>query len=249
MNYLAITSCSFCFFLFLQKVLFPKLSSKLPAYQQISAANKVEWSVRLASSIHAAQVTLTAIYFIFVEAQSVNTNLLWVDSSIARFNIAWTCGFMLSDLLLMCIYYEKIGGTPVFFGHHIISIIGYMICLSNGYLIYHANFRIISEMSTTFVNIRWILAVSKMKYTRRYFYNGLIMTATFFLSRIFLIPFFWKSALPMINSDIYAESVDRSIHYLWIGLCIVLDCINVMWMNRMLRGIFSFLLTKKEAAE
>ncbi len=54
-------------------------------------------------------------------------------------------------------------------------------------------------------NHRWMLSVSEMKYTRRYFYNGIIMTATFFISRIFLAPFFWRSALGMISTDVYQQ--------------------------------------------
>ena len=38
-------------------------------------------------------------------------------------------------------------------------------------------------------------------------------------------------------------------HCIWLALSVTLDCFNVVWMNKMIRGVSSFFMVKKAASE
>jgi hypothetical protein len=48
--------------------------------------------------------------------------------------------------------------------------------------------RLLSEISTPFINHRWFLLTLNMKYTKHYLYNGYLILLTFFFFRVVPIP-------------------------------------------------------------
>jgi hypothetical protein len=105
----------------------------------------------------------------------------------------------------------------------------------NPYLTFIANFRLICEMSTSFGNIRWVLAVCARKEERLYKINGAIYTLTFFLGRILPIPFFYSMVWELIQQESYIASVNFAVHVTWISVCVMLDILNIIWFRQMIR--------------
>ena len=60
--------------------------------------------------------------------------------------------------------------------------------------------RLTSEASTLFINVRWTLLSFKMKFSKLYFYNGIIVLIMFGLFRVIPIVPIWYSFISLIGN-------------------------------------------------
>uniref|UniRef100_A0A670ZWZ6 TLC domain-containing protein n=1 Tax=Pseudonaja textilis TaxID=8673 RepID=A0A670ZWZ6_PSETE len=113
------------------------------------------------------------------------------DPWLVKLNVAVTCGYLLYDLLLLVRYWKTLGDS-LFVCHHLVALYAYGYVLSRGVLPYFANFRLLSELSTPFVNLRWFLdATGWSRTSRLVLANGLAMMVVFFMVRIAVIPSYY----------------------------------------------------------
>lgn len=100
---------------------------------------------------------------------------------------------------------------------------------------YFANFRLIVELSTPLVNMRWFFyAVGYDKYSLYFFINGIVMTLLFFIVRIAMIPLYWYKVYTVLESPHWMKM--RNFRYVMICTCVLLDIINIYWFKKMFRG-------------
>jgi hypothetical protein len=100
---------------------------------------------------------------------------------------------------------------------------------------YFANLRLIVELSTPLVNMRWYLyALGYKKDSIIFFVNGIVMTVTFFLVRVAFIPVYWYKVYIVIDSPLWMKM--RNFRYIMVITCIILDVINVYWFQKMFKG-------------
>ena len=100
---------------------------------------------------------------------------------------------------------------------------------------YFANFRLVVELSTPLVNMRWFLyACGYNKNSLHFFFNGIIMTIMFFLVRIVSIPIFWYKVYSVLDSPLWIKM--KNFRYIMIGTCFCLDVVNVYWFKKIFRG-------------
>jgi hypothetical protein len=100
---------------------------------------------------------------------------------------------------------------------------------------YFANFRLIVELSTPLVNIRWFLyAVGFKKDSLHFFINGILMTLMFFAVRIASIPVYWYKVYTVLDSPTWIKM--RNFRYVMIVTCVALDIINIYWFRKMFKG-------------
>lgn len=90
------------------------------------------------------------------------------------------------------------------------------------------------EVSTPFVSLRSILSKMKLKESRIYLINGLLMIATFFIFRIVMLPyiFYWYSEVVNKPFFVSINGLPRSCK---IGMCI-LFLPQYYWFYLMIRG-------------
>jgi len=221
------------------------LLSAFSKYRKLSESVRLECNARFVSTIHAAWVTYIALYVVIMEDPD---DLVWFAPTYAKRNIAVCMGFLTADTFLMLLYWKDIGGTKGHVVHHSVAVTAYVLCLSNGYLTYFANFRLIAELSTSFLNIRWVLSAMDEKGGKVYYYNGLVLTATFFISRVAVIPYFYYLVYNLVQTDVYKSGVGQTVHIVWISVCLILDYLNIIWFHKMVRGIRQYLHsdTKKD---
>uniref|UniRef100_H2ZDZ0 TLC domain-containing protein n=1 Tax=Ciona savignyi TaxID=51511 RepID=H2ZDZ0_CIOSA len=236
---------SFIFFLFFDKKLSPYFSNlQFPKYRKLAMEQKNIWNSRNSSSLHATVVTLTCVYVLLFD-EKVKKSPIWGVSKISESNIAIAVGYLLSDLYLLATTLARDNDTLGFVVHHLSAIYAYQFALRYGTLIYFANFRLLAEMSTPFVNIRWALSVCDVKTGTFYFYNGVMMTFCFFISRILSMPYYYYLVMNAVNSEDY-QSISPLIHVSWISVCIVLDIMNIFWFKKMLVGILKHMKKSSE---
>ncbi len=98
---------------------------------------------------------------------------------------------------------------------------------------YIAIFRLTSEASTLFINIRWFLLTFDMKYSKYYSYNAIFIFIFFFIFRILPIVPIWIS--------FYTVTLDPNwgnVSLFYKSLCILtstpLDVLNLFWFYRII---------------
>ncbi|KAM4717884.1 TLC domain-containing protein 4-B isoform 2-T2 [Anableps anableps] len=145
-------------------------------------------------------------------------------------------------------------GDSFFVCHHLAALYAYGYVLTRGVLPYFANFRLISELSTPFVNQRWFYEA--LKYPRSHWLvvlNGIAMAVVFFVVRIAVMPSYWASVFATFGTPEF-ERLGLGAQVAWITSCIALDVLNTIWMYKIARGCYKVLtgrggLKVKDAAD
>jgi len=241
MNDFITVAASTVFFSIVFYIIYPRFSL-VSGYYRLPSKKRQEWDSRTTSTLHAVIVGILAVIVVF--RTKSGTNLTWLEDPLSTFNVAFSCGYLITDVIAMGIYYNEIGGTVGYMTHHIISIYAYLLCITQGYLSYYANFRIISEASTPLLNFRWKLYVTGHEKSSLYFWNGMALLLIFFICRIIPIPIFWASIYQLQKTEIYLTSVGPIVHYLWLGVCLILDVLNLYWFTLLCKRSFQFLRVK-----
>ncbi|XP_067416447.1 TLC domain-containing protein 4-like [Emydura macquarii macquarii] len=242
-----IMASSFVAFQFLFSAVSPQLSPLLSRhYCSLPAVKKNEWDSRCVSTLHALVVGLFCVYILLFDG-AVNANPICRSSSdslcfqgdphLVKLNVAITCGYLLYDLLLLLRYWKTLGDS-LFVCHHLVALYAYGYVLSRGVLAYFANFRLLSELSTPFVNLRWFFdAVGQPRSSWFVLANGLAMTVVFFLVRIAVIPSYYARVLAWYGTPEYAR-LGLAVQVAWIVPSLALEVLNLIWMYKIIRGFY-----------
>ncbi|XP_058863150.1 TLC domain-containing protein 4-B-like isoform X2 [Acipenser ruthenus] len=159
------------------------------------------------------------------------------EPRLVKLNVAITCGYLVYDLLLLARYWKTMG-DGFFVCHHIAALYAYGFVLSRGVLPYFANFRLLSELSTPFVNQRWFFeALSVPRSDRRVVLNGIAMSVVFFAVRIAVIPTYYWRVISTLGTPAF-ERLGPGPQVAWILSSVSLDVLNAIWMYRIARGCY-----------
>lgn len=240
--YAALSCASFLTF---YKKVGPRISFRyFPIYKTLSYAKQIEWNARTNSSIHAVLVSAFCLYVLLYEDE-ISKDPIWGDSGVVKYNCAIVVGYMISDGLLTLANYREVGEFCYLF-HHAASIYAFYFVMTYGALSWFANYRLMAEFSTPFVNQRWFLDVMGYpKKSRLFMLNAVTMTTTFFLARIATIPPYWLKVYGIYGSP----DCDR-LGYLWyvlISTCLILDSINIVWFVKLFQGLRRFLKSNSDS--
>lgn len=240
--YAALSCASFLTFC---KKVGPRLSVKyFPIYQTLSHAKQLEWNARTNSSINAIIVSAFCLYVLLYEDELSN-DPVWGDSVVVKYACAVVVGYMISDGLLTVANYREVGEV-CYMLHHALSIYAFYFVMTYGALSWFANYRLIAEFSTPFVNQRWFLDVMRYpRNSRLFLLNAVAMTTVFFLARIVTIPPYWFKVYSIYGSP---ECIRLgNLWYVLISTCVVLDSINIVWFVKLFQGLRRFLKSNTTA--
>ncbi|XP_039628501.1 TLC domain-containing protein 4-B [Polypterus senegalus] len=244
MDELKVVAGSFAVFQFLFTVASPYVSLILSqGYQHLHPVKKTEWNSRLVSTVHALIVGTLCLYILWFD-EAVNKDPVWGDPRLVKLNVAITCGYLLYDLLLLAMHWKTMG-DGFFVCHHLAALYAYGYVLGRGVLPYFANFRLISELSTPFVNQRWFFDV--LSYPRsglQVVLNGVAMAVVFFAVRIAVMPTYYIRVWSTVGTPAF-ERLGPGPQVAWILSSVSLDVLNIIWMYRITRGCYRVLTGSK----
>lgn len=231
---------SFCFFQFLFYFLSPWFSAKISTgFNSLSFKKKVEWNSRVGSTLHSLVVGALGLYIFFFDEFAV-ADPLWNDSMLVKVNISIASGYLLSDLVAIICYWNIIGDKS-FVLHHCTALYAYFFCLKDGVLGYIANYRLLAELSSPFVNQRWFFEVLKYpKLSMANVINGVLMAVVFFIVRIVSMPPLYAFIYSVFGTEPYRR-LGLLIQCSWICSCLVLDVLNIFWMIKITKGCLKVL--------
>lgn len=217
-------------------------------FNNLSNEKKIEWNSRVVSTCHSLLVGIFGLYLFLFDEETI-ADPLWGDPTPVNVNIAIASGYLISDLLIIILNWKVIG-DKFFIIHHCSALSAYYFVLKDGVLAYIANFRLLAELSSPFVNQRWFFEALKYpKFSKANVINGILMTVVFFIVRILAMPPFYFFIYSVYGTEPYI-SLGPAIQYTWISACIVLDVMNVMWMIKITKGCIKVIsLIRQEKAK
>ncbi|KAL1772580.1 transmembrane protein 56 [Sigmodon hispidus] len=217
-------------------------------YNSLSTDKKIEWNSRVVSTCHSLVVGSLGLYLFFFDEPTI-LDPLWGDPTLVKVNIAIASGYLISDLLIILLNWKVIG-DKFFVLHHCTALTAYYYVLKDGILAYIANFRLLAELSSPFVNQRWFFETLKYpKFSKVNVINGILMTVVFFIVRIIAIPPLYFFIYSVYGTEPYMR-LGFTIQCTWITTCLVLDVMNVMWMIKITKGCIKVIcLIRQEKAK
>ncbi|KAL5457005.1 hypothetical protein EMCRGX_G034237 [Ephydatia muelleri] len=121
----------------------------------------------------------------------LGTYRVFSKSSLGFVTLQVSLGYFVADLVIILLD-PKLRSDKASLMHHIAGIVGLVLSLHfQGKLMYYLIFRLISELSTPFVNMRWVLYEFRITNGILYRAAAYGMMATFFFTRIITMPWFW----------------------------------------------------------
>lgn len=217
-------------------------------YNNLSIEKKIEWNSRVVSTCHSLLVGIFGLYLFFFDEASI-ADPLWGDPTYVNINIATASGYLISDLLII-LFNWKVIGDKFFILHHCAALGAYYFVLKYGVIAYIANFRLLAELSSPFVNQRWFFETLKYpKFSKVNVINGILMTVVFFIVRIMAMPPMYFYVYSVYGTEPYIR-LGFEVQFAWISACIILDVMNIMWMIKIMKGCIKVIsLIRQEKAK
>ncbi|XP_038048517.1 TLC domain-containing protein 4-A-like [Patiria miniata] len=232
-EYLPALFASFLFFFTLMFLVSPLLSAKYSrTYKGMSSFDKANWNTRTVSNINAVIVSVLSIYLLVTD-DSISSDKVWGTSQLARWNVCIICGFLIADLIVMLRWFP-LSESWQYLIHHFVVLYPFLNNVVYGVLTFFANYRITTECSTLFVNLRWFMSVHEYKSNKWYVINGLMMTATFFLCRIAFIPLYYVFVYHDVSRAV--ATLPLSFIIAWLPSGMIMDVLNFYWCGKMYNG-------------
>jgi len=210
-------------------------------FRSANSANQINGNSLTASTIHAVLTTLFAVYIVFIDEKATPNEPIDRSNKI-KFVQSMSLGYFLQDFAVL-VHTRELGGTYQLLFHHSSAVFAYLLGMHYNVLGWYSAYRLMAEFSTPFVNIRWMLYAIGLKNTRRYKINGALMTLSFFLCRIFAMPFYWYFVLKNYNEPQF-KIVPKTMMIFWLIIPALLDCLNLFWFRKMVLGVLKALNTK-----
>ena len=225
---------SFFLSIFSSYVISPYFSEKwIPAYSSVKPKSRPHWNTMLSSTTHA--LVNTFLPLIVILGTDTNDYVLY-NTRTGFLSIQIALGYFLGDAIVVVMSKElrsDIGSLL----HHIGSIVGMFLELYyEGVMMFFLCFRLVAEMSTPFVNMRWIFHELSVKKTSKWYLTASIgMSVSFFISRILAAPFFWYKILTVL-ADKSAQVIPIYLR-VWLVLNSALfDFLNLYWFAKIVKG-------------
>nr|XP_002126003.1 transmembrane protein 56-like isoform X1 [Ciona intestinalis] len=236
-NVLVMVLSSFCFH-FMVPWFSRKLTSHFKSYQKLPSKLQTEWHNRNVSTVHSTIVTVLSIYVALTDTDGYR-NAIWAESQTAEMVLSILLGYIYSDIVYLL--QSSPSQTDAYWGsmlHHIIVVIVYSCCTFWGCYTHLTIVRTIAEVSTPFVNMRWILDACRMKDSKVFMYNGILMTLTFFGGRILLMPYAYVRLYQLRNTKDF-QKLGKVAYTILLGIFV--DGLNIYWFARIMKGLIKYI--------
>jgi len=241
------------------RLLFPKI------YPQLPEQTKINWNVRIVSTVQAVLVSFCALWVIVNDRERANMDFrgrIWGYTGSMGMVQAFAAGYFLWDLGVSLKYVRMFG--PGGLAHAMSALLVTSLGFRPFANYYGLNF-VLYALSTPFLNIHWFLDKLNMTGSKLQLYNGIALLATFFSCRvlwgnyqsIYIYRDLWKALqigsvdLVHTGDPVFAYRKHPDLHFRnstamevprWLaGLYLVsntiLNLLNLFWFSRMVRTV------------
>ena len=238
--------CNFFIVLFYLIFLLSNTFSKLffKSYSHLSKVDKTEWNSRIVSTCHAVIASILSFYIYWTnEEYAINIVFAQPDSTVVL--SCFSTGYIIFDTILLILNRgeQSIFGWPIFI-HHIVSILTVLLNFTFGFASAGGIFLLITESSTPFVNLRWMLVKCSLRDSIWYSCNGIALAATFFMCRVV-----WPISGALYYNMYYRHLIVKVpvileiIAWMFLAFYVVL---NARWFSQIYHGLVRVLRGKSD---
>lgn len=156
--------------------------------EQLSQQQRIDWSSRIASNVQCVISTVSAVHILFFDEAAVgalaNPAIAVFGQSEAR--DVWMLlfiGYLVYDLMLVLHQLAVFPDWSVVV-HHVLILTAWTAGLAFGWCTLYLGGLLINELSTPFINQRYILKHKGLTDSRAYVINGYLLIGSFLLFRI-----------------------------------------------------------------
>ena len=232
--------------LVLSPLLTPMVVTK---YSEFGRHKKTYWNTLLGSTVHAIVLTVVTCYALLFDP--LGEEYLISLSPVGRALLRFSLGYFMTDFVFVMMDSEM-RKDLMNFCHHTISMFGIWLGVYlDGVALFWIVYRFFAELSTTFVNIRWCMsAVNYPKSSAIYIVNSLVLAITFYIARIFVIPYHWYTMYYYVYLDPSVTTAWPLFIRYWIIITFVaFDILNIVWAYKIVAGGYKLLKKSRKQSE
>jgi len=225
-------------------VVFPRINAQVKSISAWKKSQKnevrhlasLDWDVRCTSILNAFSVFSIVSYCLFVQPDG----LVWYDikqnSLLGTMAMQMCGGYFICDFIVVIICRNYYPGVSDYVIHHIVAISAFVLADKESALVWFANVRLLSEFSTPFVNMRWMLLQVNLRQTVIYSVNRHMTFWAFLLFRILPIPIYWGACYYHYGSKDWNHLGWQAKVVAFLS-GVALDFLNINWFLKLARGI------------
>ncbi|XP_078437133.1 uncharacterized protein LOC144707766 [Wolffia australiana] len=212
-------------------------SHYIHGYGSLTKVQRMEWSNRGMSSVHAIYITIISLYLVFFSDlfadNSANGFVVFRSSTLSVFALGVSVGYFISDLAMIIWLYPSLGGME-FITHHLLSVFAISYAITSGEGQLYTFLCLISETTTPGINLRWFLDVSGLKRSKLYIVNGIAIFLTWLGARLLLFMFLFYHLYSHYDQ---VKQMDSFAFIIVFAVPSVLAVMNIIWFGKILRGL------------
>lgn len=219
----------------------PLWKAILPAHKNPPRSDK-HFHTMLSSTVHAVVSSSLCVYIMWYGL--MGTNRIFSHLPLGFTTMQISLGYFIGDFIV-CLLDPKLRSDTGSMIHHVAGIVGVSLSLFHqGKAMFFVIYRLFSECSTPFVNLRSILSDIGEKDRTLYIYTGVSMLITFLLCRIVVIPWHWYEILKTVMS-VECTLLIPLFFRVWLGVnYLVFDILNIYWAYKIIKGAVKLYTTK-----
>jgi len=201
-------------------------------YTKQDHKKKMGFNATSIACIHACVASSSAIRAMLTEG-TLNFFDLYSQSSITKWQLGFTGGYFIHDTAVL-LYQTEAENRLAFIGHHLFSLFGVALGLKNDYGMWFIAFRLLTEISNPFMNLRALIEMMEIKKNSTISrFNGKIFIASFVLTRPPMLPLFWGGTVyHLLKNSAQLFSFDLPSLCFWVISGVALDYLNVIWLKK-----------------
>ena len=203
-------------------------------YRRLPKRSRINWDIHVVSQVQSILICSLA-WYVYGDPVLANDRVHGYSARSADV-FAMACGYFLWDTYVSIRYIDDFGFG--FAMHGLASLIVFSFAF-RPFLMYYGPAVLFYELSTPFVNVHWFLDKVDMTGSTLQLVNGIILTTTFFLSRIV-----WGSYIAYVFiGDLWtAYNAKPSALPLWLPCVYVianmsLNALNWYWFSKMIDSL------------
>ncbi|KNA23774.1 hypothetical protein SOVF_022070 [Spinacia oleracea] len=207
------------------------------SYTGLNKVQRIEWSNRGISTVHALFIAAMSLYFVFwsdlyADFQT-NGFVTFRSSTLSTFTLGVSVGYFIADLSMIMWLYPSLGGIEYVI-HHSLSGIAVAYAMFSGEGQLYTFMVLISEVTTPEINMRWFLDTAGLKRSHAYLINGIVIFFAWLVARILLFVYMFYHVYLH-----YEQVMQMHIFGFFLVFVVpsVLAAMNLMWFGKILRGL------------
>eukprot|EP01025_Chloroclados_australasicus_P051933 TRINITY_DN6048_c0_g1_i4.p2 TRINITY_DN6048_c0_g1~~TRINITY_DN6048_c0_g1_i4.p2 ORF type:complete len:255 (-),score=9.21 TRINITY_DN6048_c0_g1_i4:931-1695(-) len=229
---------------YLSKLFSPRISR---SYPDLTKLDQTDWNTRPLNIFYASYITILITYSICIsdlysEKVYVDPPIILRTSNLTDHIMGHSLGFFIVDSFFVAVH--GIGGRLMLV-HHAAAVTCVLLGIYCRQVHYYIMLMLATEITTPFIQARWLMAKSDMKTSPLYIFNGLTIFVLWIIGRLLLFPYFYWS---IYNHWYQMGVVHPACRMLVVGVPTLLFVLNIFWFTKIFAGVYKILFQKKKEA-